>query len=232
MSLNWKAYIVLFGVFVLSIGAAVYIPDMREMLRAAVAAPGITALLAALFQLMRDEATFEKQLEAQRREFQFAMGSTSHMANVAFDKHVEFCEKYVAELNSAVRTLYREGESERALTHAQALYAIREQYFVWLSSRIDSELDTFESALRKLGADAIFIATTTGHEGYAAQRLLRIERNFELFSRILGLESNEGIQEESMIGALKSKVREILVVEELTWLREHLIKQASSTVKS
>jgi hypothetical protein len=230
MTLNWKAYAVLAGVFVLSIGTFWLFPDGHDLLRGIIAAPGVTALLAALFQLMRDEADHEKRLDAQRREFQFTLGAASHMANAAFDKHADFCEKYMKELHDAVRTLFREGDTPAALDHAGKLYSLRQDYATWLTDRINSDLDEFESALRKLGADAGFIRSTTGHEGYAEQRALRIDRNFELFNRILGLKSGENIQEKSMVEALKTKVRAILGVEELTKLREHLIKQASNAI--
>ncbi|MEX2170599.1 MAG: hypothetical protein WD851_14890 [Pirellulales bacterium] len=230
MRLNWKAYAVLAGVFVLSIGTFLLLPDNHELLRGVIAAPGVTALLAALFQLMRDEADYEKRLDAQRREFQFTLGAASHMANAAFDKHAEFCEKYMKKLHEAVRTLFREGDTPAALDHAGKLYSLRQDYATWLTDRINSDLDEFESALRKLGADAGFIRSTTGHEGYAEQRALRIDRNFELFNRILGLKSSDNIQEKSMVEALKTKVRAILRVEELTKLREHLIEQASNAI--
>lgn len=232
MKLNIKAYIVLAGIFVLSIGTFLLLPDGHEVVGSIIAAPGVTALLAALFQLLRDEADHEKRLEAQRREFQFTLGAASHMANAAFDKHAEFCEKYMKELHEAVRTLYREGDTPIALEHANKLYLLRQDYATWLTDRINAELDEFESVLRKLGADAHFIRSTTGHEGYAEQRSLRINGNFELFNRILGLKNSENIEEESMVEALKSKVRAILGVEELTRLREHLIKQASNAINA
>jgi hypothetical protein len=134
------------------------------------------------------------------------------------------------ELHDAVRTLYREGDTPAALDHANKLYTLRQDYATWLTDRINADLDEFESALRKLGADAHFIRSTTGHEGYAEQRTLSIDRNFELFGRILGLKSSDNIQEEPMVEALKTKVRAILGVEGLTRLREHLIKQASNAI--
>ncbi len=232
MKLNLKVYIVLGIVFILSVGTFLLVPDSQKVLGSAVAAPGVVSLLAALLQLMRDEAAYEKQLETQRREFQFTLGAASHMANVAFDKHAKFCEKYMKELHETVRTLFREGDSPAALDHAGNLYALRQSHATWLTDKINADLDEFESAIRKLGADAHFITSTTGHEGYSEQRSLRIDSNSELFSRILGLNINDGIQEKSMVENLKSKVRAILGVEELTKLREHLIQQASKAINA
>ena len=232
MKLNIKAYVVLATVFILSIGTFFLLPDVDDLIGGIIAAPGATALLAALFQLMRDEADYEKKLEAQHREFQFTLGAASHMANAAFDKHVEFCEKYMKELHKTVQTLYQKGETPVALEHASVLYTLRQDYATWLTDSINTDLLEFESALRQLGADAHFIEVTANREGQNEQRSLRIDRNFDLFSRIFGLKNSNDIQEESMVDALKTKVRAILGVEELTRLREHLVKQASNAIKA
>lgn len=230
MILNWKAYAILGAIFALSMGAFALIPNTSEVLRAVLAAPGITALLAALFQLFRDEAEYEKRVDSQRREFQFTLGAASHMANAAFDKHAAFCEKYMKELHNTVSTLTREGDTPAALDHAGTLYTLRLEYATWLTEKIDADLEQFETALRQLGASAHFIRTTAGHAHHAEQRILRIERNFELFGKILGLKTNNDIPEKSLVADLKSKVRAILGVEDLTRLREHLIKQASNAI--
>jgi hypothetical protein len=230
MNLNWKAYGVLAAIFLLSAGWYLLIPDGHDVLAVFIAAPGVTALLRAMFQLMRDEADYEKRLEVQRREFQFTLGAASHMANAAFDKHAAFCEQYLKELHNTVSTLFREGNTPAALDHAAKLYTLRLDFAAWLTDKMNNDLDEFETALRQLGADAHFIKSTTGHEGYAEQRSLRIDKNFELFMRILGLKNKEGIEEKSMVDTLKTRVRSILGVEELTKLREHLIKQASNAI--
>lgn len=103
MIVRWKPYIILGCVAAVSF-ISVSIPA-SELIKAVVAAPGVIALLAVLFQLMRDEAAHEKQVEKQLREFQFSIGSASHMANVAFDKHTEFCERYMSEVHETVRAL-------------------------------------------------------------------------------------------------------------------------------
>ena len=74
MKLNLKVYIILAGVFILSFGAFFLLPDGNEILGGFIAALGVTALLAALFQLIRDEAQYERRLDEQRREFQFTLG--------------------------------------------------------------------------------------------------------------------------------------------------------------
>ena len=46
------------------------------------------------------------------------------MAHTAFDKHVLFSEKYIAEVHKALVTLFRPGPTEEALRHAAALYTV------------------------------------------------------------------------------------------------------------
>ena len=74
----------------------------------------------------------------------------------------------------------------------------------------------------------IIIKDTTGHAVHAEQRHLQIDQNFDLFEKILGLGGKGGIKEESMVDALRRKVRAILRVEELTKLRDFLIEQAGA----
>ena len=77
------------------------------------------------------------------------LGATSHMAIVAFDKHVLFSEEYVTEVNNTLRTLFREGPSEEVLKHARELYNLRQKYFVWLTNNLDLKLDNLKLKLGK-----------------------------------------------------------------------------------
>ena len=50
------------------------------------------------------------------------------MANVAFDKHVLFCEEYAAEVYRTVGVLFRRGVHAEALVNANALVEIRTKW--------------------------------------------------------------------------------------------------------
>ena len=223
-----KTYVILAAIFLLSIAVASYI-DASELIKALVGAPGVFSLLAALYQLARDQATYEKQLDIQQRQFQFTLGAASHMANLAFDKHMEFCEKYMAEIHEVMSTLFIEGETPGALVHAGNLYKLRQDYAVWLTDEINENLSRFEDALRKLGTNAQFIQKNSDHGQYTKIRLIKINENDLLFSEILG---SDGLNEKYAIEAIKKKVKAILGVEELTKLRTHLVIQASNVLKS
>ena len=224
-----KTYSILLAVLVLSFGGAWIIPA-EDVLKAVIVSPGVVALLSALFQLLRDQAAHEKQLEIQNNQFKFTLGAASHMANTAFDKHVRFCEKYMAEIHSFVITLFREGDTPEALKHAGNLYELRLKYAVWLTDNINEQLEKFESAIRKLGANAQFVKSTTGSARYAEQRTIVIEKSHKLFIEILGLDETEELNEEYTVEAVKKKVRAILGVEELTKLREHLVSEAHKAI--
>lgn len=229
MKHDFKTYIILTLIFILSIAGSFFIPA-QEVLKGVIAAPGVVALLAALFQLMRDQAAFERQQEIQQKQFQFTIGAASHMANAAFDKHVEFCEKYMAEIQNATNTLFREGETTEALSHAGTFYKLRENYAVWLTDEINSNLEKFESALRRLGAEAHFIHSTTGDERYAEQRTIRIDTAFNLFHEIMGWDKAQELNEDYAVESIRRKVKSILDIEELTGLRKHLVHEASKVL--
>jgi hypothetical protein len=226
MKHDLKTYGIFSGVFVLSLTGAYFI-DATELMKAVLASPGVVSLIAALYQLMRDQAAYEKQLSIQDREFQFSIGAASHMANTAFDKHVEFCESYMYGIHEIAHLLFREAETPGVLKNANKLYAIREKYAVWLTDDINENLEKFESAIRTLGAHAHFIKKTAGEPSYAEQRSIKIDENHELFSEILGIDKQDDVNEEYAVDAIKGKVRKILGTEQLTELREHLLNKAS-----
>ncbi len=79
---------------------------------AAPAAVGLTKFLS--------DRSIERQKARQSRELLetqnvFSVGATSHMATVAFDKHVGFCEEYLEEVYKALSTLIQHGATEEPL---------------------------------------------------------------------------------------------------------------------
>ncbi|XCN73256.1 MAG: hypothetical protein Q3M24_00400 [Candidatus Electrothrix aestuarii] len=131
------------------------------------------------------------------------------------------------EIHELAHLLFREADTPKVLNNAWKLYEIREEFAVWLTDDININLEKFESAIRKLGADAHFIEKTRDIEHHAKQRSIRIDENHELFIDILGIDSKKEINEGYAVEAIKRKVRKILGIEELTLLRSHLIDKAS-----
>ncbi|MBU1864071.1 MAG: hypothetical protein KKH94_10445, partial [Candidatus Omnitrophica bacterium] len=90
--------------------------------------PAACALLAALFQILRDQFNYEKEEELQKKQDFFNLGITSHMAQVAFDKHVEFCEEYMKELHETVSTLFERGPTDKVMKHVSNFYELKHKY--------------------------------------------------------------------------------------------------------
>lgn len=68
--------------------------------------PLVVNLVAALFQLVRDDAAHDRARQLQQSKEDFAFGIESHMARIAFDKHVEFCEAYATEPYETIPRLF------------------------------------------------------------------------------------------------------------------------------
>ena len=112
MQLNWKLYVVAAILCVVSFVTASLLPT-TDVIRSLITVPGVGALFIALFQLLRDEAAHVKALEIHDKQQLFNVGVTSHMANVAFDKHVEFSETYIKKMQEGLTELFRTGASGR-----------------------------------------------------------------------------------------------------------------------
>jgi threonine/homoserine/homoserine lactone efflux protein len=90
----WKVYAVTVTILVLSFVTAWMATS--ELLTAILSIPGVAAMVAMLYQFIRDQAAHERALDLQEKQHRFDLGVTSHMANVAFDKHMAFVEKYIS----------------------------------------------------------------------------------------------------------------------------------------
>ena len=184
-----RTYLVLAGVFVGS-GLLTWILRSSGVWAELAATPAVIALIGALYQLVRDEAQHLRTVALQHDRQRFELGATSHMANVAFDKHVGFCEEYCAELHNTLTVLYREGTSVHALTQADRLRAIINKHTVWVTPEIESRLQPFDRALRKMGAAAHLYNA----DPRAANASGRVAQMHDIFADILGLEKEPGTE--------------------------------------
>jgi hypothetical protein len=100
---------------------------------------------------LRDQLQFATQMTLKQRDHFFNLSVTSHMATVAFDKHVAFCEEYVAQAYSAVKELFRDGPSQNAMKVAHDLGTIRQRYAPWVTADILKNLKPFEDAIFRIG---------------------------------------------------------------------------------
>jgi len=226
-----KNYILLLAVVIISFGLAFTLPT-KEILQGIYASPGILALFGVLYQLIRDNAAHDRNLEIQLKQQIFNIGAASHMANVAFDKHVEFCEKYMREVHDTVTTLFSRGPTEDAINHATNFHNLRQEYSAWLTDEINEKLFPFEQALRSLGASEQFVKNTTGSKQHHEQRSKHMDKAFEDFKTILSIDEDKEHDPVIAVEAVKKKVRDILGIEELIQLRKHIIREATDAANT
>lgn len=228
MTYSWPVYIILAIVFVLSLGTAFFLPT-ADILRWVSGAPANVALIGVVLQIFRDHAQHEKALAVQRDQQHFILGVTSHMANVAFDRHVEFCEKYMALMQEGLSELFHKGPSKDCLPFCEALVKIRLSYRTWLTSELQTKILPFEHALTKIGGMQMSLEGLSDRE----QRTKKMEAMDDTFTDVLGLERlpGRGRRDETvMAGRIMDHLQDILGVKQLVRLRIALVDEAMKTL--
>ena len=151
------------------------------------------------------------------------------MANVAFDKHVQFCEEYVEQVFKAMENLFRKGPHEDALQSAYDLTNVRKRRAVWLTPEIESILERFEGAIRKIGASASLVNAVPGDPK-------GVKVMYEEFAMVFGPEhgfkewNDDAVAEDYTMVSIIGTLRNILGIAELTILRSKFIKHASENL--
>ena len=226
MKLTFKPYIILGTVFIISFLTAWLLP-VQEIFKGIFAVPGSLALLGVIYQLIRDSAQFERSMFMQKDQQIFNLGATSHMATVAFDKHVEFCEKYMAEVHETVDTLFKEGPSKTALNHSAALFTIGREYSAWIPKKIALQLEPFENAIHRIGTTSGLVEDLPNS---SKDKPKAISESYAELKKVLELDDIEtGDPDKKNLIAkenIKEKIRSILGINELTEIRLFIIKKS------
>lgn len=224
---NTKLWISVTVIVCVSLSVTVWAP-ISESYKGITVLPAIGALLAALFQLFRDHTAQQNHAKLQSEQQLFNLGATSHMANTVFDKHVSFCEEYIAEVHQLVVTLTREGPTEKALNHASELYRLRIRYTAWITPEMNEKLLPFEDAARVIGANAGLSQALLGEDDREGIRASAIAQMYDTLRNMLDIGDAEIKDEHATVVHVQNKVREILQVDQLISIREFLIQKASS----
>lgn len=192
--------------------------------------PLVGSVVAALFQIMRDQAAHERALLILAAQNRFSLGASSHMANVAFDKHVQFSEEYAQEAHKTLTTLFREGPTEEVLKHTRALYTLQQKYAVWLTVHIETELEAFEAALRRIGATAGYVYGTSGAE----DKQQKLDAMYRTFAEVMGFEEWQGerLTDHLAVSTMIRRLRSILGTEELTEMRTTIVSKAITELRN
>jgi len=206
----------------------VYSAPLNELWKGLAALPGIFALAASLFQVFRDDIAHHRKQQLQSEQQLFNLGATSHMANTVFDKHVEFCEAYLTEVDAMLETCFREGPHPDVLKHVSELFRIRRKFTAWIPEEMAAKLEPYEKIARELGASADAAQRLSNHDPQA-QRTKFVEKTFKKFGELLGVDG--GGDKEAAITSLKREVREILQVNGLVAVRDYLIRRAVASTE-
>ncbi|MGH9710977.1 MAG: hypothetical protein ACRD37_10580 [Candidatus Acidiferrales bacterium] len=192
--------------------------------------PAIAALFGALFQLSRDSIAYDRTLRLEEAKNRFTVGATSHMAIVAFDKRVHFCEEYAAGVDRAVETLFRRGPHQDVLQNADVFLDLRRKSTVWLTPEIQTALISFEGALRKIGANAWLLNELRADE----DRTEAVKEAFGTFAAVMGWETWKGAPVTRGLAAerIVDSLRDTLGIKELTHLRNKLVQRAFDDLKA
>lgn len=235
---RYRSYIVIAIVFMVSTFFAYVIPR-GEFFQQLATIPLVGSLMALLVKILLDEASYQRELSkleiSHQRELlkidsqnNFALAVSSHMANVAFDKHAEFSEKYAQKTHEALLLLFMKGPTEQALDMAAELYMIRREFTVWLTHDIDIKLGSFEKALREIGAGA-----RLENAGVRSDTEGKGQYLYMKFAEVMGFGewNNEYLAEDRALLKIIEHLRSVLGTEELAKLRLDLTEKAITGLK-
>lgn len=173
-------------------------------------------------------AIWQQKAQSKRERIKMAVDSAgSHMANVAFDKYVQFCEEYAEGFHKALDTLTAHGPTDKVLADAAALYRLRRKWAVWITTDTDEKLDRFELALREIGASAGYVQATLGDPN-AQGRETHINRMYARLAQVMGYKEWAGqeVGDELAHYALDALLRRILGTEKFDELRRTVVSRA------
>ena len=221
MQHSWKTYVGAAIVLVVSYVAAWTLP-ITEILRSIVVLPGVGALFVVLYQILRDQAAHERAVELQEKQHLFNLGVTSHMATVAFDKHVQFSEQYISRMQRGLTELFQTGPPGEALKFCSDLIDIRLSYRAWITGDIADKVMPFENALHQIGVGKIVLkGLPPGNE-----RTQAVKEMFRVFSDVTGLKGEGDIDENLAPRKIVSHLQELLGVQQLSRLRGAVVQGA------
>lgn len=218
---SYKVYAVAAGILIFSFVAAWMLPT-TEIFRAILSIPGASAIVVALYQFVRDQAAHERALDLQDRQHLFNLGVASHMANTAFDKHVEFAEKYISTMQEGLTELFTTGPPGESLMFSHKLENVRLSFRTWITEDIGVKVMPFEAALRKMGATNIAL------EGVppGPKRTQLVTEIYQAFSTVAGIAYEGQVDENLAPGKIMNHLQDLLEVRQLSRLRRAVVQAA------
>jgi hypothetical protein len=165
----------------------------------------------------------ERRQEAMKRAFDSA---GSHMAVVAFNKYVQFCEEYTDLFRETLRGIVQTGPHENALTYAADLSRLRTRWALWVTDEVNALLERFEKTLRQMGSDAHLSAPELGAR--VPNRPEIINRMYKAFADLfeLGNWAGEEANKDLAVARMMSLLKETLGIEQFGQLRQMTLRRA------
>ena len=226
MKFSWPFYAAVSLIGILSFFAGKWLPT--EFLQNLSGVPRVGALAAALFRLIRDQLKHEDDVRLQSHQQHFDVGITSHMANIAFDRHVQFCEEYIKALQVGMTEMWENGPSPQCITFWNQLANIRLSFRTWIVFADDSPVMKFEKALREVGGIAILHKDMEQGEA----RAQKIKEMYDIFEQIADLPTKPSDTYGTLAaGRIMDYLQDSLGAKELAQLRSTLIKDAIKNLK-
>lgn len=215
---NWLNYVILLAVLIASFVGALVLP-VSETFKDFVAVPGAVALLGFLYQLWRDHTAHERALALQNRQQDFALGTASHMAEVAYDKHVAFCEEYMARIQLGFQELMGDGPTAKSANIGGDLVRIRFKHAAWLTTTIEAQLKPYEMAVITMGAQMGTLDRDTRMTD--ERRTEVVNEIYKAYGLVGGFDKAQS-EEEGLIHLQKpiENVRRVLGIDTLMALRQ------------
>jgi hypothetical protein len=220
-----------FGSLIIAFAAcsALAFAPLPEAVKAIIGLAGAAALLLALWELAKTNQAAQNPsaIPPERAENAFVLSATGYMAEKAFDKHVEFCEAYLAKANEVLCFLFELGPSEKVSRRVPELCQIRRQFALWETENVAIFLSKFEAALRQAGEDR----NSSRHLPAAAERKDLVTSICGTFGQMIPLgdfpeELAESASPEMAIIRITSTLQEQLGFAHLAQLREHYLSEA------
>lgn len=216
-SKNLYMYIGFILILIISFVSASLLP-ITETFKNIASIPGVSALFLILYKLWRDESAQNRAIELQNKQQDFILGTASHMAEVAYNKHVIFCEEYIERVEKGRQELFRDGPSRNSINIGRELVNIRQKHSAWLTKEIEDNLKPFEQALIKIGAKEHYLENAKLPIG--EERTKAVDEIYKSFGLILGHENPLNEEEANIhIDKIVDKIRDILGIKILTSLR-------------
>lgn len=223
LRISWGIYLAAAAITAISFTVSLALPT-DEIYRTIVATPGVASLLGVLYQVFRDQAQFEKQLIKQQQQQVFDLSISSHMAEVAFEKHVTFCEQYLRKMNEIILDLCWNGPTELTLQKTEELRTIRQYHTAWLLPDTTAKLLEVENLLAQIGIALQELEGDVMDDNAKAQ--LRQEM-YRCQEQLVGSTCEPGQYDEGVQahGAM-AHLQEVLGIAKLTRLRQGFLNRA------